>query len=673
MQVPADVDKCVAEALAHYQSGKYREAAVAFAAVVERAPEHAAAVRLQGLALVRAGEPMLALPLLARARALAPNDPLGPLHYGIGLLEAGRAARAAAMFRRAIGMLPKDPVPWINFSAAILTLGHAKAARAAARRALAIAPQSAEAFYALGLAEWNAQSPVGARKAFAQAVKFSPGFADAWLNLGLACFQLGHVGDASQAMHRALKAKPGYGAAEANLAAFLILQGDHEEALARLRDVVARDPNCVPARLNLANALLLDREPREALEVLDGPAPSGREGSHWRAHRAMALLLLGRRAEASAEIEAIRPPFGDAELLVVWRQLLLAERGGDPAKVDALADRLSELARQEGSALLEHRIVSNFDLASFAARRGDKDRAFGHWKAGHALLKRVQPFSRDAFRQFVDDSIACFDVARLRDGAKAQSKDESPVFIVGLPRSGTSLTEQILAAHPRAFGAGERPALHRTLVRLAGPALQAQTVRKLAKLDEARLSAASAEYLAEMHALDPAAGIVVDKMPGNALHLGALATLLPGARVIHCQRDPRDIGLSIFQLRFFGYHPYAHDLGDLGWYIGEHERLMAHWHKTLPLPICKVALSDWVNDFPGTLQRVLDFVGLPQDPACERFYEQKRRVRTASADQVRRPINARGLGRWRGYAAQLAPLIEELVAANLVDEEAALV
>jgi hypothetical protein len=139
--------------------------------------------------------------------------------------------------------------------------------------------------------------------------------------------------------------------------------------------------------------------------------------------------------------------------------------------------------------------------------------------------------------------------------------------------------------------------------------------------------------------------------------------------VILCRRDPRDIGLSIFQLRFFGYHPYAHDLADLGWYIGEHERLMAHWRAALPLPLLEVALSDWVEDFTGTLTRLLDFLGLPHDPACERFYEQDRRVRTASAAQVRRPINTRGIGRWKRFAAQLVPMLGELEAAGLIIPE----
>ena len=149
-------------------------------------------------------------------------------------------------------------------------------------------------------------------------------------------------------------------------------------------------------------------------------------------------------------------------------------------------------------------------------------------------------------------------------------------------------------------------------------------------------------------------------MPGNFNYLGLVALLLPGARIIHCARDPRDIGLSIFTFRFYGSHGYAHDLADLGWYIGQHDRLMAHWRAALPNPLLTVQLKDWVEDFAGTLRRVLDFLDLPYDAACARFYEQDSRVRTVSRAQVRQPVNARGLGRWRAYADELAPLIAEL-------------
>ena len=151
------------------------------------------------------------------------------------------------------------------------------------------------------------------------------------------------------------------------------------------------------------------------------------------------------------------------------------------------------------------------------------------------------------------------------------------------------------------------------------------------------------------------------------MHGDQFGLLLPGAKIIYCVRDPRDIGLSIFTFRFHGVHGYAHDLADLGWYIAQHERLMTHWKTALPNQIMTVRLSDWVDDFDGTLARLLAHVDLPPDPNCTRFYESDSRVKTVSRVQVRQPINSRGLGRWPAYANELEPLIAELARAGSLD------
>jgi hypothetical protein len=189
-------------------------------------------------------------------------------------------------------------------------------------------------------------------------------------------------------------------------------------------------------------------------------------------------------------------------------------------------------------------------------------------------------------------------------------------------------------------------------------------VARIADLDAAALDTAAARYLAELHALAPGKARIVDKMPGNYRYLGLVGLMLPGAKIIHCVRDPRDIGFSIFTFRFHGYHPYAHDLGDLGFAIAAQQRLMEHWRAALPNPILTVKLADWVEDFDGTLARVLAHLDLPPDPNCARFHEGDARVRTVSYAQVRQPVNARGLGRWKGYAFELSPLIAELDAAG---------
>ncbi|MBV9859634.1 MAG: sulfotransferase [Alphaproteobacteria bacterium] len=646
-------------------------AAVLFAAILEHSPEHTETLRLRGLALVRAGQAAQGLEPLRRARRRAPANPLSHLHYGIGLQEAGRPARAAALFRRAARMMPQSAAPWINFASALIALGQGKAARAAARRALRLSPDSAEAHYMLGLGEIVEDDLGAAQNAFLQAIRRQSGFAQAWVNLVLVLVLQGEIARALAAIGRGLAACPGNSALEAAQAGFALLRGEQDEVRARLRAIIERDPTSVAARLNLANVVLLDDGATEALTVLSGPTPPGRDGAHWRAHRALALMQLGRDDEARRELDAIPQPYGDAEILILWRRVNLARRAGDETAAERMAERMAQLASREGAALFEHRVIAHFDLARFHADRGRKAQAFGHWRDGHSLLSRLQPFSRAEHEAFIDASMEAYDADRLRTGARADNADRAPVFIVGMPRSGTTLLEQILAAHREVHGAGERVAVVRAVARLAGPPLRAGTARTAAALGPETLDTSARQFLSELHALAPEARLITDKMPANSMLLGFIATLLPGARVILCRRDPRDIGLSIFQHRFFGHHPYAHHLADLGWYMAQHERLMSHWRAVLPLPILEVELSDWVADFAGTLDRVLGFLGLAHDPACERFYEQDRRVRTASSQQVRQPINGRGLGRWRGYEAELAPLIAELTEAGIVLDAAA--
>ena len=215
-------------------------------------------------------------------------------------------------------------------------------------------------------------------------------------------------------------------------------------------------------------------------------------------------------------------------------------------------------------------------------------------------------------------------------------------------------------------GAGERSALGRLAWRLGGGE-SPEAIARIAALDAATLEAEAEAYLQGLRALAPDKARIVDKMPGNYAHVWLIALLFPKAKIIHCVRDPRDIGFSIFTFRFHGEHGYAHDLSDLGWMIGEQSRLMKHWKASLPVPILTLRLDDWVHDFDATLARVLAFVDLPPDPACARFYEGDAPVHTVSRSQVRQPVNARGLGRWPPHARDLAPLIEELERADALE------
>ena len=663
-------EEAIAAGEGRYRAGAYSEAAAIFTQVNEQSPSFPAALRLLGLCKLKLGEPSGALVLLNRARGLAPDDPFAQLHYGLGLHEVGRHAEAASLFRACQALLPNDPAPFLNLVAAALALGNHREALTAARKAKRRAPHLPQAHYMLGMARLAAGHLDGAEEAFRTTVRLAPGFADAWVNLGLVRYRRSDMEGAKAAMRRALTAAPGHRAATANLGAFLRLTGEAEAGEALLRNALADDPAGGEVRLNLVADLLQEERATEALSLLEAVARPAepRLSNHWQAQRALALLQLNRPAEARRMLDAISASDELAPLLL-WRRVLLASAEGDRAGARAFAEQMEMALRESISLVPEHRIMARFDLAKFWSSEGDAERAFSHWTEGHRLLGRLQPFSRAAYRSFVDATIARLDYTRLHRGPRATNRDSSPVFVVGMPRSGTTLAEQIIAAHHDAFGAGERNALSAAFATLGGGWDTPQAVERVAALDGPTLNRAAERYLAELHALAPEKKRIVDKMPGNFAYLGLVALMLPGARIIHCTRDPRDIGLSIFTFRFYGHHPYAHDLADLGWYIGQHERLMAHWRAAVPNPILTLPLKHWVEDFAGTLRRVLDFLELPFDPACERFYERDSRVRTVSRSQVRQPVNARGLGRWRAHEKQLQPLITELRTQGIVLSE----
>jgi tetratricopeptide (TPR) repeat protein len=550
----------------------------------------------------------------------------------------------------------------------------ALAALKAASDACHAAPHRPEAHYAYGQA-WSALgNHPNAERAFAAALQLAPRWAEAWVNYGIARYRQGHIEDAKTAMRQALLSAPGHAAAAANLGAFMRITGEVDAGEALLRESLARAPENAGARLNLVALLLQEERSADALALLEA-APALPEDKpalrHWYLQHALTLLQLGRPAEARsvlAALAALGPIPPELAPLWHWRLVLLALCERNPAGARGEAERVAAALTAMGpEAVPEHQIMAHYDLAKFWSGQNDHDTAFSHWQAGHALLRRFQPFSREAHAAFIDTNMALLDRARFAEGARAGNADPAPVFIVGMPRSGTTLSEQILAAHPQVHGAGERVVLGQMFAALGGGHDTAAAVQRIAELDAGRLDTAAARYLADLHALAPDKTRIVDKMPGNYLYLGLVGLLLPGARIIHCVRDPRDIGLSIFTFRFHGHHGYAHDLADLGWTIAQQDRLMAHWRVALPNPVLTVKLADWVTDFAGTLTRVLAHLGLPPDPACERFYEADSRVRTVSRAQVRQPVNARGLGRWRTYAARLAPLMAELEQAGALE------
>jgi len=306
-----------------------------------------------------------------------------------------------------------------------------------------------------------------------------------------------------------------------------------------------------------------------------------------------------------------------------------------------------------------------FSLAELHDSGGDCDRAFHFLKLANDLVCGEIDYEPEYFTHQIDRAIAIYDREYFDGLPPIRGSDRTAVFVVGLPRSGTTLTEQILCSHPDVFGAGELdliPALQQLMPRvLKKPAVPyPRIVRSMTP--ELREEAAR-YYLYGLKQYDEEHPVVVDKLPHNFVNLGLIATILPAAKIVHVQRDPRDSAISNYQQNFKAKHGemgYAFKLEDIASEINNYCRVMAHWREVLPLPVFEFAYEELVDDEEGTVRRLLDFIGLEWDDGVKDFHKHGRAVRTASVSQVRRPIYRSSRRKWRRYAAHLGPLIDNL-------------
>ena len=298
----------------------------------------------------------------------------------------------------------------------------------------------------------------------------------------------------------------------------------------------------------------------------------------------------------------------------------------------------------------------HFTAAELLDSLGRYDDAFDHARRGNQLARPA--YDPAAHERTFDAFIRYFTRQRLSSLARARVRSDKPVFIVGMPRSGTSLVEQILASHPAVHGGGELEAMTGVWAATL-QTLSARPAEYPACLDRLRVEQAGAlgqRYLQALVSLSPTAAWITDKLPLNFLHLGLIALLLPGARVIDCRRDPRDSCLSCFMTMFEVGNDFKYALDHTAHFYCQYRRLMRHWQQALDLPILEVSYEELVRDAENQTRRMLTFLGLPWDERCLRFHENMRPVTTSSMQQVRRPLYQSSIGRWRNYERYLREL-----------------
>lgn len=532
-----------------------------------------------------------------------------------------------------------------------------------------------------------------AAQLYRQVVQAEPDHAEALALLGLALDQAGDSATAEGFYRRALALRPDEPQVHFNFGNALLSQGRRDEAADHFRHAVRLEPEFVEAWNHLGNVLFLQDRPAEAIpcyeravrlrpDFAEACRNLGKalrevdrltEGMAWyrqavrlrpthaKAHNdlAVALLELGEIPEAESHFRhALRCDPGAIQVL--WNLAAYGLYSEQDPNSDQLRAWLrdGQLSSMEASQL-------HFILGYLLDRAGDYDDAFAHFDAGNRLRREQfqqadSAFDPAAHARFIDQLIEVFTPAYFEHVRRVGLETEVPVFIVGMPRSGTSLVEQILTHHPEVAGAGELRDIPRLVNALADRrGTEEQYPECMPGIDAATSQQLAAPYLERLRQLGGSARRVTDKNPENFLHLGLIATLFPQARVIHCRRDPLDTCLSCY-LRFFQGMSFACDLGDLGRYYREYERLMAHWQAALPLDMLELVYEDLVADPEGESRRLVAFCGLDWDERCLRFHENARAVRTPSKLQVRRPIYPSAVGRWRHYAAHLGPLQEAL-------------
>ena len=553
---------------------------------------------------------------------------------------------------------------------------------------LAAEPEHAEALHLAGVLNSQMGDHEKGAALIGRAIAVRPYYAEAHHNLGNVRFQQGASEDALECFRRAAALKPDYGEAHYNIASLLRIEGKldealdalaraaetglddaeitlergdvlaelgrHEEAAAAYAEAVTRAPAETEMLLGLAEAMRERRRIAEATACVERAltCDAGNVGAH--ATRAHLLHEQGRADEAVASYRvALELDPSNAEL---HRQLLRAsgvKRKG--ADVDAARARLDagNLSAADGARL-------GFALGEAAEDAGDYDEAFTRFEAANAAIRSSFEFDIAHEEAIADALIETCTKAFATKHKSAGHASQRPVLVLGMPRSGTSLVEQILASHADVLGAGEvnlaRPTLFEEF-----PQTEGQNIGDFLKsLQNADLTRAGERYDAQLGALGGGAKFVIDKYLTNFWYAGLIRLMLPDATLIHCRRDPLDTCVSCWTNLFRGEMRFAYDLAEIGQYYQIYDRLMTHWEMLPGANLVEVSYEELVADPDGQIARLLDACGLDPDPACARFFETERFVGTLSALQVRQPIHAGSVGRAAHFAGRIEPLIKAL-------------
>lgn len=635
----------------------------------------------------------------AKATALleaVPGEPMAQLYQGIARRMLGNPAAAVDVLRRLTEQWPDAPMPHLQLGLALREVGDDSAAVASMRRAAEVRPDFADAWLALGDLLAAMADTTGADEALGRYVELAENIplfvqagralqeertrdAEALLRNRLRghpsdvvalCMladvteRQGRVDETDALLARCLQLAPSYFRARYNHTVMLLRQSKLEQSLEQINQMLAEDPQNTDCRKLKAAILVRLLEYDESIRICEelleeDPA----QPTVWNSLGHM-LKSVGRREDCiTAYRKAIElaPHYGEPH----WSLANLKTYRVDDGLLGAMRSQL-----QNPSLSATDRLHFNFALGRALEDRSEFEESFRHYAEGNRLRREKAPYDPRELEQHVRQSKALLTGEFFAAGAGHGSPQPDPIFVLGLPRSGSTLVEQILASHSAVEGTMELPdiaSIAKSLQDSASDDDEGGYLSALARLGKDELAELGRSYL-EQTKVNRKLGtpFFIDKMPNNFAHIGLIHLILPNARIIDVRRHPMACGFSLFKEHFARAQNFSYSLENIGRYYHNYFELMAHFDAVLPGRVHRVVYESLVADTQAEIQRLLDYCNLPFEASCLNFHENARAVSTASAEQVRRPIFREGLEHWRNYEPWLGPLKVEL--GPLVDD-----
>lgn len=661
-----------------WEMGRPEEAKENALKAIELYPEYPDAYLSLGNALVDLGQTEEAIEAWDKASEIDPEYALALNNKGNALRDLGRLNEAEEACRKALELKPDYPHALNNLANALRDLGQSEEAEKYYRRAIELMPSYAQAHNNLCVCLMDQGRHDEAVVAARYATSFKPDYAEGYLNLSMALSMLGKIEDSEKAAQQALSIKPDSAEAHIQLANVFFMRDRYPDAEALLKKAQDLAPESPRIYLRLAQVQERAQKTEEAFETINKAVAENPEMPDAYMTKASICQITNRLDEAIACIEKaleLRPKYAQAyitlsEIYVSRGDLDKAQENVEKARelnpeLPGIYYSLSHLKKyteddEDFKKLLTLKDnIEKYGLAyesmvNYALYRAyedmkNYDEAFKHLKAANDAKRKIIPYDQKMQQQYYSRIKQISTPERFAEYEGLGDPSDIPVFILGMPRSGTTLTEQIISSHPDVYGAGELSEI---------PKLD----HKFGNLTKENAAEMGAHYVAQVKKLDKSgkARRITDKMPGNFMRLGQIVCILPYAKIIHCRRDPADTCLSCYKQNFARGQYWSYNLEELAAQYKMYKDLMEHWRKVLPGKFLEIDYEETVNNFEEQARKLIDYVGLPWDDACLEPHKQKRDVLTASKTQVIRPVYKSSVKSWQRYEKQLEPLFEGL-------------